>query len=102
MSVARRTWSKGQLALVGFLGHAPGLRLVARARFAPGFAPRNLVALALTLAAMVVAGVGAPPGSAAAWVLVAWLIGHFAWSLILAGWILAGGALQATVDGRRG
>ncbi len=84
------SWSRPKLAALGFLGHAPGLKLVARARFCRRFVRVNLVAVSLTLAAMAVAGLLAPAGAGGRWVFVVWLALHFAWSTILSGWILRG------------
>lgn len=88
MSDAR--WSRPQLAALGFLGHAPGLKLVARVRFCRRFVRVNLIAVGLTLAAMAVAGLLAPSDAAGRWVFVVWLVLHFTWSTILSGWILGG------------
>lgn len=83
-------WRRPQLAALGFLGHAPGLKLVARVRFCRRFVRVNLIAVGLTLAAMAVAGLLAPPGAAGLWIFAVWLALHFAWSTILSGWILRG------------
>jgi hypothetical protein len=49
----------------------------------------------LTLAAMVGAYGFAEDGERGWSLLVAWLVGHFAWSGILATWILRGGAIAS-------
>ncbi|MCA9659443.1 MAG: hypothetical protein KC486_13940 [Myxococcales bacterium] len=92
--------SPRRLALLGFLGHAPGLRLLGRVRFRPRFVRTNLVAVGLTLAAMVVAGIAAPAGAGGRFVLLTWLVLHFAWSAIVSAWILGGAPLRDDGDRR--
>ncbi|MCA9693609.1 MAG: hypothetical protein KC636_28700 [Myxococcales bacterium] len=84
--------SRRRLALLAFLFHGPGLRLLAGYRFSRPLFRANVVALALTLAAMAVALLAAPPGSRGLPVLIAWAIGHFAWSVILASVVSREGA----------
>ena len=81
------------LAAIAFAGHTPGLKIMAGSRFTPLLVRVNVVAAVLTVAAMVAAGVLAAPGEGPWAVLVAWLIGHFAWSVVFSSWILAGGAI---------
>ncbi len=83
------------MAALGFLGHAPGLKIVARVRFNRRFVRVNLVAVGLTLAAMVVAGLVAPAGLGGWWVFVVWLGLHFVWSALLSAWILGGEPFDA-------
>ncbi len=85
-------FSRGALALIAFVGHAPGLWWFARRRLGPRALRVNLVAVALTLLAMAVAH--GFPGGDGPWgrVLVAWLVGHFSWSCVLAAWVFLGGA----------
>jgi hypothetical protein len=68
----------GRLALLGALFHVPGLKLFARTRLSPLLVKLNLVAAVLTVAAMGGAWVSGRS------VLVAWLVGHLAWSSTLA------------------
>ncbi|MEM7157326.1 MAG: hypothetical protein AAF799_31055 [Myxococcota bacterium] len=86
-------FSRPVLAGIAFMGHIPGLKLLTRARFTPMLVRVNVVAAVATVAAMVVAGLLAEPGAGAMAVFWAWLIGHFAWSFVFAGWILGGGAI---------
>ncbi len=74
-------------AVIGFLGHAPGLKLFARVRFTAKFVRVNTVAVALTLLAMALTY-----GSyGTMWaVALTWTIGHFAWSTTVATWVLVG------------
>lgn len=88
-------WSRPALAAIAFLGHAPGLRVVSGSRFSARLVRVNVVAVTLTLVAMVVAWIVAPEGARGWWTLVAWLVGHFAWSTIFAAWILLGGAVRS-------
>ena len=90
MSSPSESWSRPRLAILGFLGHAPGLKIVAGVRFNGGFVRTNLIAVGLTLAAMGGAGILAPPGARGLWVFVVWLALHFVWSTILSTWILRG------------
>lgn len=69
-----------RLALLAFAGHAPGLWLVARHRLDRDTAKLNGLAVALTVAAVVVAG--AARGGRAAF--VTWLAGHLVWGAVLA------------------
>lgn len=78
------------LAAVAFAGHIPGIKLFTRARLTPRLVRANIVAVALTLAAMATAYALANPFT----VLITWLIAHFTWSIIFATWILTGGALD--------
>ena len=77
-------------AIVGFLFHAPGLRLAGK-RLPPALLRANAVALAMTVVAIAAAS---PFG----WrvMLGAWVAGHFAWSAYLARAVLRG----ALSDGR--
>lgn len=79
-----------RLAVIGFMGHAPGLKLLGQCRFSPALTRRNLWALGATLAAMAIAYASAPQGGGWLWLAVAWLVGHFAWSAALARAILSG------------
>jgi len=82
------------LAAIAFAGHTPGLKLLTRCRFTPRLVRVNVVAALATVLAMVLAGLLADPGRGAWAVLYAWLIGHFAWSIVFSSWILAGGAID--------
>ena len=82
------------MAGLAFCGHVFAIKLVARRRCTPWMVRLNVVAVALTLAAMAIAGVLAEPGRVGWSVLVAWLVGHFGWSVVLSSWILAGGAVE--------
>ncbi len=95
MSRAFAGWSRPSLAVLGFLGHAPGLKIVAGARFNTRFVRVNLVAVGLTLAAMAVAGFVAPADLGGWWVFVVWVVLHFVWSTILSAWILGGDPFEA-------
>jgi hypothetical protein len=88
-------WSRPGLAVIAFVGHVPGLKVIARCRFTPALVRVNVVAAGLTLIAMAVAWFAADEGQRGWAVLIAWLVGHFAWSTIFAGWILAGGAVRS-------
>lgn len=79
-----RRWA----ALVAFVGHVPGLRLCTRFRLGPRLRLANGTALLLTVVAMGWALVtsAAPLES----VLIAWLVGHFAWSVAFSVAIVAG------------
>ena len=94
----RLSYSRPFVAFVAFLGHAPGLRLATPVRFTARGVRINVIAVALTLIAMAVSGFVAPPGQGPWAVLVAWLLGHFAWGTILSIWILAGGAVTLPED----
>jgi hypothetical protein len=87
--------SRAVLAIVGFVGHTPGLKLFVRCRFTPRLVRVNVIAVVLTLAAMAGAFALADPGERAWSVALAWLVGHFIWSGILALWILLGGAIAS-------
>jgi len=76
--------------MLGFVGHAPGLKVIARVRFNRGFVRVNLFAVGLTLAAMALAGLVAPSGAAGRWAFLVWLALHFAWSTVLCAWVLRG------------
>lgn len=69
--------------VVAFFGHAPGLWLVYREPLPHIVRRPNAIAVALTLTGMALAFFTVPsqPGLA---VLVAWLVGHFAWGTYLA------------------
>ncbi len=82
------SYSRTTLAILGFLGHAPLLKSIVKTRFSPRFVSINLLAVALTLIAMALAYAKYSSGLA---ILVAWLVGHFAWSTILAIWAYVGG-----------
>jgi hypothetical protein len=85
-SAQERSPSRGaaRLALLGFVFHAPGLKLFARTRFSALLVKLNLVGAVLTVAAM---GWAWMSGRS---VLVAWLVGHLAWSCTLATLTLRG------------
>ena len=82
--------TSARLALLAFLGHAPGLKIFARVRFSRRFVWINTIAIALTLGAMAGAGVLAPPGAGGWWITVTWGLLHLLWSVIISAWILAG------------
>jgi hypothetical protein len=88
--------SRRVLAAIAFLGHVPGLVLIARCRFTRALVRVNVVAAGLTLVAMAIAWSVAAEGERGWATLIAWLVGHFAWSTIFAGWILLGGAVRAS------
>ncbi len=69
---------------IAFVGHLPGLWLVYREGIPHALRRPNLLAVGATLAAMGVAGVGAPAGSRGWAVLITWGVGHFAWGAYLA------------------
>jgi hypothetical protein len=77
------TIPRSLLPLVAFAGHAPGLWL-ARHRLTPVTKRQNVIALGATLVAMAASWVLASEASRGRWVLVVWLVGHFAWSTWLA------------------
>ncbi len=87
--------SRPVLAAIAFFGHVPGLKVIARCRFTPALVRVNVVAVGLTLVAMAVAWSVAAEGERGWATFVAWLVGHFAWSTIFAGWILRGGAVRS-------
>lgn len=75
------------LAALAFAGHVFGLWLVGY-RLGAAKTPLNRLALAATALAMVAGGF-----AGGAWgVLVAWLVGHFGWSMYLARSVLRGEA----------
>lgn len=69
-----------RLALIGFLGHAPGLWLVAGHRLDGATARLNVAAALATLAAMA-GGYALHRGLG---LFIAWVVGHFIWSTVLA------------------
>lgn len=73
--------SDRQLALIGFLFHAPGLWYIGKVRLGPEVARENRVALLWTAVATVVVGAVTRSGW---WALGAWTVGHFIWSGCLA------------------
>jgi hypothetical protein len=75
--------SRTGVALIAFLFHGPGLRLLTSFRMSRSLFRANLVALGITLAAMAYAGAVAPVGSKGAAIFLAWIVGHFGWSAIL-------------------
>ncbi len=77
------------LAILAFLGHAPGLKIFARVRFSRRFVWINSIAIALTLGSMATAALLAPSGAQGLWVFATWVVLHFLWSVILSVWILA-------------
>lgn len=89
-----RRFGRLQLAVLAFAGHVIALKILTRCRCTPWMVRLNVIAVALTVVAMAVAGVLAEPGHAGWAVLVAWLVGHFGWSMVLSTWILAGGAVE--------
>lgn len=83
------------LAIVGFLFHYPGVRVLGGRRLRPEWTTKNVVALGATFAAMAVIGlVAARSGHAGAGVFGAWCVGHFVWSGWLAWGIATGRALR--------
>lgn len=85
-----RRWS----ALVGFIGHAPGLKLLVPCTFSSRLVGANVIAVVATVAAMLIAWFVAPEGSGWWWLFIAWVVGHFCWSSVLATWILLGRGLS--------
>lgn len=79
---------------MAFIGHVPGLKLTSSCRFTSNLVRVNIVAVALTLAAMATAFAVANDGNRLWSLFLAWLIGHFIWSTIFASWIVLGGAVQ--------
>jgi hypothetical protein len=89
-----------RLALLGFVAHYPGVRVIGGRRLRPEWARRNLALLGATLVAMGAAGmVGARSGHAVTGVVATWAIGHFAWSGWLAWGIATGRALEPAPAG---
>jgi hypothetical protein len=80
--------SDARLALIGFLFHAPGLWFIGKVRLGEAVARENRIALGWTAVATVITGVTLRSGWAA---VVAWTVGHFVWSTLLA---------RAALDGR--
>jgi len=74
-----------RLALVAFLGHAPGLWLFAGYRLTTPFHRYNVAALMMTAAVSAALAAFSLRGA-----LIAWMVGHFAWSTLLA-WGVARG-----------
>lgn len=70
--------------VIAFFGHAPGLWLVYREPLPKIVHKPNAIAVVLTLAAMLTAGLLASSGGKAIAVLIAWAIGHVAWGTYLA------------------
>lgn len=72
-----------RLALIAFVAHGPGLRLLTSYRFSPALLRINAAALALTVVAT--AGAAAMGGEhRVAAGVSAFVIGHFCWSACLA------------------
>lgn len=69
--------------LVAAFGHAPGLWLVYRESLSDEVKRANVVAVALTIVAMVAAAVLSPEGRRGMAVVVAWLVGHALWGAYL-------------------
>lgn len=92
----RLRWTPWRLAILAFCGHAPGVWILSGARLTPALTRVNLVALALTIAAMIAAALLAAEGEGGRDLVIAWLVGHFLWSAVFAAWILRGGALVFT------
>ncbi|MCA9715512.1 MAG: hypothetical protein H6713_39735 [Myxococcales bacterium] len=86
--------SRARLAALAFVFHAPGVVVLGGRRLTRRARRVNLVALALTLVAMLAAYELAPAGRAGSATLITWLVGHFAWSVAIASWIARGGALR--------
>lgn len=84
-------------AAVAFAGHVPGLKIATRVRLTPRLKRVNVVAAVATLVAMAIAYFVAEPGGRGYAVLIAWLVGHFAWSITFSSWILMGGAVVPEV-----
>jgi len=84
---ARRQPSLRAVACIGFLGHAPGIKLFTQVRFSTTFVRINAVAIGITLGTM---GLTYYATASAQQVAIAWLVGHFLWSAILASWVLTG------------
>lgn len=91
------SFSPVQLALIGFLSHAPGLRLFARVSISPFALRLNLAFAVVTVGAV----------TAAAWrfsdqvlqaVVIAWLVGHLAWSSTLAALVLRGHVVRKPAE----
>lgn len=80
--------STKKLAIVAFLLHAPGLKWVCGFRLSPTMFAVNLVAAGATLIASVLALLFARPASGLWPPVVAFAIGHFAWSFILTGYVI--------------
>ncbi len=83
------------LAALAFVFHAPGVVVLAGRRLTRRARRVNLLALALTLLAMAAAYLLAVDGGVGRAVLVTWLVGHFAWSVLFSVWIARGGALRS-------
>lgn len=82
-----RPTSRRTLAAVAFLFHAPGLSVLTGYRVALGVLAFNALAILLTAIGMLAVAVHSSVAEdAISWrgVFIAWLIGHFAWSLVLA------------------
>lgn len=73
--------SDRQLAVIGFLFHAPGLWYIGKVRLGPAVARENRAALLWTAVATAIVAVMTRSGG---WALGAWTIGHFIWSGLLA------------------
>jgi len=80
MTTRFRVW----LLIVGFVGHAPGLMFFFRRSLPPAARRENLVAVITTLIALSAAAI---LGVNWQWLVIIWLVGHFAWGARLA-WLL--------------
>lgn len=81
--------------MIAFLAHAPGLVVLGKRPMSATYKRWNLIALGATGLAMAMAGVALRDrGLAGVGVAVAWMLGHFAWSLTLARGVLTGAALE--------
>lgn len=86
--------ARGRLAMIAFLAHAPGLYVLGRRPMSPAYRRWNVIALAATALAMAAAGLALHErGQAGVGIAVAWLLGHTAWSVVLARGVLSGAAL---------
>ena len=92
MSDTRRKEARRR-AVIAFLLHAPGLALLTEFRFSTWLLRVNAVAFVLTVLAAGASG-WMFEGHRVLAAIVAFAIGHFAWSAFLAGYVLRQGRLE--------
>lgn len=81
--------------MIAFLAHAPGLIVLGKRPMSAVYKRWNVVALGATAVAMAVAGAALRDrGLANVGIAIAWMLGHFTWSLALARGVLTGAALE--------
>jgi hypothetical protein len=78
------------VATLAFVGHYPALRTLTPYRFTRATSRLNVLAIAVTVGAMVTALLA----SGRPCMVLAWLIGHVAWGSVLAARVLCGDGMR--------